>query len=121
MTTEASSRSPEPQEVLRVAIEYFLRDVAVALPGQIEEFDPERQEATVKPLVQRLLATEEGDEVVPIFELLIAALEPCKGVPVGLADVEGVEVVLDGLLRVHEDVLVDLGELNIDGRDLVPI
>lgn len=74
-TTEASSRSPEPQEVLRVAIEYFLRDVAVSLPGQIEEWDPDLQKATVKPLVQRLLATEEGEE-------LVEALPVITGVPV---------------------------------------
>lgn len=63
MTTEESSRSPEPQEVLRTAIEYYLRDLHVALPGRIESYDVATQKADVKPLVQRLVPTEDGEEL----------------------------------------------------------
>lgn len=75
MTTEGNSRSPEPQEVIRTAIEYFIRDVNVALPGKIETYDPELQKADVKPLVQRLTATEDGDEIVESLPVI-------PGVPV---------------------------------------
>jgi len=74
-TTDDVSRTPEPQEILRLAVEYHLRDVAVSLPGQIEEFDPKTQSASVKPLVKRLIATEGGEE-------LEESLPVINGVPV---------------------------------------
>lgn len=70
MTTEAASRSPEPQEVLRAAVEYALGDVHTALPGRIETFDPATQKANVKPLIQRRVATEEGDELLEELPIL---------------------------------------------------
>ena len=75
MTTDGVSRSPEPQELLRVAIEYFLRDVNVALPGKIDSYDPAEQKADVKPLVKRLLSTQDGGELVEELPII-------PGVPV---------------------------------------
>lgn len=70
MTTEGASRSPEPQEVLRAAVEYALADVHTALPGRIEAYDPATQKADIKPLIQRLVATEEGDELLEELPVL---------------------------------------------------
>jgi len=70
MTTQGASRSPEPQEVLRVALEYALSDVHTALPGRIEVWDPATQKADVKPLIQRLVATESGEELVEELPIL---------------------------------------------------
>lgn len=56
------SRSPTGPEVLRQAIEYFLQDTHTMLPGRFEEYDPAEQRATVKPLVQRRVLTEDGGE-----------------------------------------------------------
>lgn len=75
MTTEGQSRSPEPQELLRTAIEYYVRDIHVALPGRIESYDPGEQKAEVKPLVKRLTAADDGSE-------LLEELPVLPGVPV---------------------------------------
>jgi len=61
-TTEDTSRSPTMAELLRVAIEYHTRDMWTALPGQIDKYDAEKQRANVKPLVQDLVVTEDGEE-----------------------------------------------------------
>ena len=63
-TVEATSRSPTQQELLRLAIEYYIRDVWTALPGKVTKYDPVMQKADVKPLVQDLIATEDGEEIV---------------------------------------------------------
>ena len=70
MTTEAASRSPEPQEVLRAAMEYAVGEVHTALPGRIETWDPVTQKANIKPLIQRLVATESGEELVEALPVL---------------------------------------------------
>ncbi len=51
-------------ELLRVAGEYFTRDMWTALPGQVTRYDADKQMADVKPLVQDLVSTEDGDEFV---------------------------------------------------------
>ncbi len=63
-TTEPVSRSPTMAEVLRLAVEYHTRDLWTALPGKIDKFDASNQMADVKPLVQNLTATEDGEELV---------------------------------------------------------
>lgn len=63
MTDEATSRSPEPEELLRSAVTYFLSDVNTCLPGKVEEYDPAEQKVSVKPLIKRRLVTEEGEEL----------------------------------------------------------
>jgi hypothetical protein len=75
MTTEAESRSPEPQELFRLAIDYGVREINVALPGQIDSYDAGEQKADVKPLVKRLLADEDGEEIVEELPII-------PGVPV---------------------------------------
>lgn len=62
-TTESVSRSPTMAEVLRLAVEYHIRDLWTALPGKIDKFDASNQMADVKPLVQNLTATEGGEEL----------------------------------------------------------
>ncbi len=62
-TTEPVSRSPTMAEVLRLAVEYHTRDLWTALPGKIDKFDASNQMADVKPLVQNLTATEDGEEL----------------------------------------------------------
>lgn len=61
-TTEDTSRSPTMAELLRLAIDSAVRDVWTALPGRVEKYDPAKQMADVKPLVQDLVATEDGEE-----------------------------------------------------------
>jgi hypothetical protein len=63
-TTEATSRSPTQPELLRLAIEYHTRDLWTAMPGKVTKYDPVLQKADVKPLVQDLIATEDGEEIV---------------------------------------------------------
>ena len=63
MTTDAVSRSPTLPELLSLAIEYHTKDLWTALPGKIVKYDAETQKADVKPLVQDLTATEDGDEL----------------------------------------------------------
>jgi len=70
MTTQGASRSPEPQEVLRAAMEYALADVHTALPGRVEAYDPATQKADIKPLLKRLVATEDGDELLEELPVL---------------------------------------------------
>jgi len=63
MTTQPASRSPTLEELLRTAIEYYLEEVHTSMPGRITEFDPVEQRAEVQPMVNRLIETEEGDEL----------------------------------------------------------
>lgn len=70
MTTEGVSRSPEPQEVLRAAMEYALADVHTALPGRVEAYDPATQKADIKPLIKRLVSTEDGEELLEELPVL---------------------------------------------------
>lgn len=62
MSDEAASRSPEPEELLRAAVSYFLRDVHTAMPARIEEYFPDEQKVDVKPLIQRRVVGEDGQE-----------------------------------------------------------
>lgn len=64
MTTQGRSRSPTLAELLRSAVDSGLEDVHVAIPGRIEEWDPVEQKASVKPLVKRRVATENGEELI---------------------------------------------------------
>jgi hypothetical protein len=70
MTTASVSRSPTAAEVLRLAISGALENVHVALPGRIEEWDPAQQKASVKPLVKRLIAAEDGEEILEELPVL---------------------------------------------------
>lgn len=63
MTTQGQNRSPSLAEVIRLAMEHRLQDVHVALPGRIEKYDAASQKADVQPMIQRRVATSEGDEI----------------------------------------------------------
>jgi hypothetical protein len=63
MTTEASSRSPEPEEVLRQAFAYFLGDTHTALPARVEEYYPDEQKIDAKPLIKRRVVGGDGSEL----------------------------------------------------------
>ena len=62
MTDEAVSRSPEPEELLKRAVTYFLSDVHTSMPGRIQEYYPVEQKVDVKPLIKRRVVTEDGEE-----------------------------------------------------------
>lgn len=57
------SRSPTAAEVLRQALSYALSDVHTLLPGRIEEYTAAEGKVAVKPLIQRLSLTEDGEEI----------------------------------------------------------
>lgn len=59
----AVSRSPELEELLRTAIEYYLQDTHTALPGVVEEYFPDTQRADIKPLIKRRIVHEDGSEL----------------------------------------------------------
>lgn len=61
--TMPNSRSPELQEILRLAVSSRLRDVNVALPGKINSYDPSEQKADIKPLLKRITQTTDGNEL----------------------------------------------------------
>lgn len=61
--TVSISRSPELVEAVRLVVDYELEDVYTSLPGRVESYDPEQQKADVKPLVQRLIQDENGNDV----------------------------------------------------------
>jgi len=63
MTTESASRSPEPEEVLRQAFDYFLGDTHTALPAKITEYYPDEQKVDVKPLLKRRVVCQDGSEI----------------------------------------------------------
>jgi hypothetical protein len=63
MTTQSTPRSPTAAELLRLAISGALEDVHVAIPGRIEEWDATTQKASVKPLIKRLIAADDGSEI----------------------------------------------------------
>lgn len=64
MTTEGTSRSPTMAELLRIAVEYHTREMWTALPGRVDSFDGEKQMVDVEPLVEDLIAAEDGAEIV---------------------------------------------------------
>lgn len=63
MTTATTSRSPTLAEVITNAVEFFLEDVHVALPGKINNYDPGDQRAEIQPLIQRRIVAEDGEEI----------------------------------------------------------
>lgn len=70
MTTSSQSRTPTLTEVIRAALDARLVDVSVALPGKIEKYDAAKQKADVKPLIKKLTATAEGEELVESVPVL---------------------------------------------------
>lgn len=70
MSNEELSRSPELEEVLRAANEYFLEDVHTSLPGRIEEYDSSTQKCSVKPLIKRRMVTGNGKELIEELPIL---------------------------------------------------
>jgi hypothetical protein len=63
MSDQATSRSPELEELLTLAITSFLEDVHTGLPGRIEEYFPATQKADIKPLIKRRIVHEDGTEL----------------------------------------------------------
>jgi hypothetical protein len=59
-----SNQTPSPDTVIRRAIAAALKYVRVALPGKILEYDRTRLEATVQPLIQERVPTEDGSRAV---------------------------------------------------------
>lgn len=63
-TIPEAPRSPTLAEVVRAAIDSRLRETHVALPGRVEKYDAAEQKADIKPMVQDLVPTREGTELV---------------------------------------------------------
>ncbi len=61
MTTQ---RTPELEDVIRLALENFQSSFHVALPGRIESYDESTQTATVKPLLKNSFVDADGVDVV---------------------------------------------------------
>jgi len=59
----AVSRTPEFEEVLKLAINSFLEDVHTGLPGRVTEYFPATQRAHIKPLVKRRIIHQDGSEL----------------------------------------------------------
>lgn len=51
-------------QLLKLTMEQRLQDLHVALPGKVEDYDASKQTATVKPLIKRHVAGDEGGKVV---------------------------------------------------------
>lgn len=73
---EPISRSPSPIEVLKLLVRQHLGEVHTQLPGKIEAIDLAQQTCDVKPLIKRLVALEDGTE-------LLEALPVIPSVPIG--------------------------------------
>lgn len=61
--TGKNSRSPELQEILRLAVDSRIMDINVALPGKINSYSRDVQKADIKPLVRRILQASDGTEI----------------------------------------------------------
>lgn len=61
MTTQ---RTPELEDVIRLALENFQSSFHVALPGRIESYDESTQTANVKPLLKNSFIDADGVDVV---------------------------------------------------------
>ncbi len=61
MTTQ---RTPELEDVIRLALENFQSSFHVALPGRIESYDESAQTANVKPLLKNSFVDADGVDVV---------------------------------------------------------
>ena len=64
------SRSPELEEVLANAIEYYLQDLHTCMPGRIQSYDSSRQKADIQPSLQRRIRHEDGSEDVEDLPIL---------------------------------------------------
>lgn len=61
MTTQ---RTPELEDVIRLALDNFQSSFHVALPGRIESYDESTQTANVKPLLKNSFVDADGVDVV---------------------------------------------------------
>lgn len=57
------SRDPTLAEVIRRGMDARIADIHVALPGRVESYDVATQKANVQPLLKRVIASEDGEEV----------------------------------------------------------
>ncbi len=63
-------RTPELEDVLRLALENFQSGLHVALPGRIESYDASSQTASVKPLLKNTFIDDEGVDVVETLPVI---------------------------------------------------
>ncbi len=70
MTTQ---RTPELEDVLRLALANFQSSLHVALPGRIESYDAATQTANVKPLLMNtFIDDDDGSNVVEVLPVISA-------------------------------------------------
>lgn len=69
-TMTDTSRTPEPEELLRLAITYFLGQTHTMMPARIVEYDAAEQKASVQPLLQRRVRGEDGQEFIESLPII---------------------------------------------------
>lgn len=69
-TTQGNSRSPTAAEVIRGAFESMRREMYVALPGSVQDYNPTKQTASIKPLIQRNMPTSDGGELLEALPVI---------------------------------------------------
>ena len=62
MSDQATSRTPELEELLNLAITSFISDVHTSMPGKVVEYYPDTQKVDVQPMLKRLMVHEDGSE-----------------------------------------------------------
>lgn len=70
MTTEETPRDPTLAELFSIHGEALRHSIHVSMPGRVEKYDSATQKADVKPLVNSLIATREGDELLEEFSVI---------------------------------------------------
>lgn len=74
--SDVVARTPTMPEVLRAAVQYYVRDLHTALPGRVVDYDAEAQTVDVQPMINRLDLTADGED-------LLEELPVIPQVPVG--------------------------------------
>lgn len=60
---------PDISELIRLAVQYQLAHLHTCLPGEIVEYDPDTQSATVKPLLQRVDAAGVAQSLPEVYRV----------------------------------------------------
>ena len=67
---QGSSRTPELEELLTMAMTSFLADVHTSMPGRVEEYYPDTQKADIKPLLKRRIVHGDGTELLEALPVI---------------------------------------------------
>lgn len=67
MTLDTDTITPRLSQVMKAAVEAGLREMHVALPGQVTEYDPEKNMASILPLLKRQYKSAPTAHALPII------------------------------------------------------